>query len=551
VDVLDQRRAPSISKGRLIRLWCLISLALLGICAQGCDPDDSRGAPWDVENPPDVERADSDAERDDVGPDADDTDTVPDTDATEPDYPSFFIDCQPEEAGPPAERVYRDNVPTSYTLELEWSAAPKLEKFDEVFEATRISAPSSSVTPPRQPTVLVTAQTTDDDVKTGRWETDTSNGNVLSRGALSASGELFRSTAAMPAVRALSGQATWVGILSSSATSRRARLHLDWDFAPERGFISRGYSIEDIPRSSEKVVGRLGLFPQGRTVVRWGHRWLIGLNPELFRAQESFPFGYRRLWWATGSDLWPGADEPEIRWTAGPRPGEVATLVEDSDGDERWVEVDRCGVSREIYTASNLTRDLAWMGDAYLLLRDDGRHPGGATPVRAIDGDVLAEADFGCRNIVERQTDEWACSRQSQTGYEVVTFDENLEELDRFPIPTDESVTWQRARLHAAGKGGALVFAGIVSDGSEVKYAVASRVGSESKLTVVEPAPGDTQPARADSIHTGILGSDGVFVFSTDEAVYAVQTHIEGLSKTRFPRAIYGGNEARGYVAVD
>jgi hypothetical protein len=240
---------------------------------------------------------------------------------------------------------------------------------------------------------------------------------------------------------------------------------------------------------------------------------------------------------------------PRIERLAGPRPTEAVVLLENGDGARAWFAVDRCGEWTEIVASYQLGPEILVAGDDYLVQLAVPTQPGGLRVARVREGSIVAESNFGCLNIVERSTDRWACLSQTQTGPAVITFDADLTELDFEPLPTAENFTWSSAHLALAGNGGAVVVRGVgLSPDGRMRHMVAIVHGEDSVALALETAAGDTVEPSSRPGRVGVLSSSGEFVFTTDRAFYAVQTHLAGLADTRHPRAWWDGNESRGYV---
>lgn len=538
-----------------------VSIMIALIALSGCRRDDAGGNPWGLDSGTldaqmDSGLTDPDAEVED----ARDTRDTRDGQDARPDgpLPEAFYGCLPETDLHPPERP-RGEPPEAVTLEFLWRAQPPPDQpgFDNIFGVSRLSQPSIHRSQ-NDGTPLIAASS---EGRLGersaffRWGFGTRTGQSDLFVGIGYDFELILPDAPPPTIY----DASAFGMLAAAHDTRDGwedeYLMTNWMAGRAEESVSVGRRQEDFATLEEPGTGRLLLMPGGLYLGSWGTGQLVGLAPELFDYEADVQDAPRYKWVASTDHLWVGeSTEPKIKHLAGPNPLEAVVLMEGEDGLNQWVGVDRCGQTREILTAGFMLPEILWMGDAYLVLARMNAVRIGYRPLVVRNGEVVQQGGFGCRDIVERATDEWACLRQTQTGYEVVTFGRDMELREAMDLPELEDAYWRTVNLELAGRGGALIVRGIVGRNDQEPafgVAVLEANGQDSLATIVEAFPGDIDESPSSSRRVGVLSPDGVYAFTTPQSVYAVQTHLFGLADTRHPRAKWAGNESRGYVEPD
>jgi hypothetical protein len=516
-----------------------IVIAAALVFGTGCDAEDSRGAPWDVDAGDDTSQTHDATSQPDVP-------GAPDGADRNEDRPPVFSSCQDETSRHPTEVKLRGSPRIEEGLELNWSfPLPLPGSFGATEDVERVGAPSlmARASAPFDPVASFTSESRDDEFyNVQEWGIDTFTGAEVGGGSGGSSAETFRSISANPVVSASRSS----GHIAGEYLERLDRFSLEVSWETNRSASSTGMPVE-IP-NPEREIGRFGMFPGGLFVLNWANSHLLGLDPNFFVDPEDRGFPVIESWAADADYLWGGgASSPRIEWVSGPRPDESVVLLRDGEQSTKWVRVDRCGEVSDVYAAPGLRREILWTGEGYLVLMDDEALPGGPRPIHVGEDGTVRAATFGCRNLVERQEDEWACLRLAQTGFTAVTFGPNLEQRNERALPG----TWSTARLDLAADGGALVFSGTTTLNGERQFQVGVLGDDTSEAITIEPVVGDEATRAVMRDRIGVIGPSGVFVFTTANAVYGVETPFPGLANTRHPRTLYGGNESRGYVSVE
>jgi hypothetical protein len=522
-------------------LAALMTLTL--VCAGfGCDDDDADARPWELDDGADAGvNADGGAYPDVPG--------VHDDANRDQDRPEFFVGCQDETDVHRPEVKLRGSPRIEDGLDLNWSyVLPLPGQFGATEDVERVSAPSLSAHPNNRfsPYASFSSESRSDEMYNVQdWGVATFTGAEVGGGSSGSSVERFRSISPNPVIPALDSSAQIVG--EYYAFNDRIGVDVHWE--SDSASASTGMPMP-VP-NPERTIGRFGMFPGGLYLLHWGARSVVGINPAYFDAPPDESRRRRLVRWSAHADyLWgAGASSPTVEWIAGPRPGEAVVLLDAGDMGKKWVRLDRCGEARDLYAAADLARDILWTGQGYIVLLEDEQLPGGARPLHIAEDGTVRGASFGCRHLVERQQDRWACLRQTQTGFTAVTFGPDMKRLDEKPLP---GTGWSTARLDLAGDGGALVFTGLgVGDDGTRQFQIGMLSEGFSGTLQIPPETGAQPTPEVLRDRIGVLGPSGVFVFTTEHAVYGVETPIPGLANTRHPRTLYAGNESRGFVSVE
>jgi hypothetical protein len=323
----------------------------------------------------------------------------------------------------------------------------------------------------------------------------------------------------------------------------------------EWGTGSYGTPVEGLSRGTVPMLSHAVVLPSGRGAVVWDGRQVLGLHKALFDA-TTFPFT-TLVWTLELAEMWPDAPSgTELTWLKSPSADEMLVLARHAPDTgepvaDRLFRIDACGNHKEVFRADGIGSDLLKVGDNYLIragARDGSAE--GSHPLLVADGQTIATLDATCRDLVQTETDKFAClsRRADGAGFEILTFDDSLELVDTRPI--DPAYTY--ARLTTAAHEGGFLLVALTEQDDQTTAGHLLVVHPERTDHYELPEADQWEPTSADVDNTWpVLTPRGIVAVAWSSSIVGIQTDLPGMAQTAFPRAHYGGNQNRGYIDVD
>lgn len=323
------------------------------------------------------------------------------------------------------------------------------------------------------------------------------------------------------------------------------------------------YDLGEVPEEGEPRVGPTAIMPNGLLVTTWNDRRLMAIRlPPPERPDPEVPRVVDTAWSIETDDIWENAPSTaRIDWLRAVGPETIVFRIRDQADDpvqDRLFELDPCRPEEAtlIVEANGIGPEVVKTSDGFLLRvghRDGGF--AGSEPVHVVDGRVVARLGEQCRGLVQSGGNEFRCARGSAAHGELTWIrfsptmdDPSVEGLDAGNV--------RRGQLHLVGQPGpSMLFTGVRRSDETASIVVLVRYSDGWRRLQIEATQtrldADTPlPRVADT--PGVLTPSGEFLFAAVAGgrhwIFGVNTALDGLVETSYPRARYGGNYNRGWV---